>query len=320
MSLSATERQMNLLFVLLNANRPVEREEIRKRVPGYAGKSNEAFERQFERDKEALRQLNIPVETKFIDVFHEDASGYLINRDAWLLPEMHLTTEQRAILNLASAVWQDTQIQTAVSQVAKQLADDDDQPMLANFLSIRLGAQSEQISTCLTAKSSNVCVTFEYINQDSQDSQQRLVAPWRVLLRERDAYLVGFDQDRGEQRTFKLSRVQGNISITNEQILEQAPIDFNTEEIIRSWNDFSPKTEIAVLELLPGMAGELRLLASNIELGELFDTATYLNIDTAELEKQILKHCDAVRIMQPQSLAETIHKKLNQMNIQIGAI
>lgn len=320
MSLSATERQMNLLFVLLNANRPVEREEIRKRVPGYAGKSNEAFERQFERDKEALRQLNIPVETKFIDVFHEDASGYLINREAWLLPEMNLTTEQRAILNLASAVWQDTQIQTAVSQVAKQLADNEDQPKLANFLSIRLGTQSEQISTCLTAKSSNVCVTFEYLNQDSQDSQQRLVAPWRVLLRGRDAYLIGFDQNRGEQRTFKLSRVQGKISVTNEQILEQAPNDFDTEEIIRSWNHFSPKTEIAVLELLPGMAGELRLLASNVELGEDFDTATYLNIDADELEKQILKHCDVVRILKPQSLAETIKENLRQLNSRLGAL
>ena len=79
MARARTERMLNLLFVLLNSSVPLTREQIRERVPGYNG-SDEAVERMFESDKASLRDLAIPVETKPVDLFHDDVVGYRINR------------------------------------------------------------------------------------------------------------------------------------------------------------------------------------------------------------------------------------------------
>ena len=100
MARARTERMLNLLFVLLNSKTPLTREQIRERVPGY-GDSNEAFERMFERDKAALRDLAIPVETKPVDLFHDDVLGYRIDRSSWLMPEISLTIEERTYLSSA---------------------------------------------------------------------------------------------------------------------------------------------------------------------------------------------------------------------------
>ena len=51
------ERLLNLLACLLTAGRPVTADEIRHTVAGYEDKSDEAFHRMFERDKDLLREM-----------------------------------------------------------------------------------------------------------------------------------------------------------------------------------------------------------------------------------------------------------------------
>jgi predicted DNA-binding transcriptional regulator YafY len=64
----------------------------------------------FERDKDDLRDLNIPIETVTIDTFHEDLQGYVIRKDTWLMPKIVLTATERSLLNLAAAAWQEAQL------------------------------------------------------------------------------------------------------------------------------------------------------------------------------------------------------------------
>ena len=63
------ERALNLLAFLLTASRPVTADEIRVPVAGYDQPNDEAFRRTFERDKELLRRLGIPLEMRPTDAW-----------------------------------------------------------------------------------------------------------------------------------------------------------------------------------------------------------------------------------------------------------
>ncbi|MGH2758642.1 MAG: hypothetical protein ACRDKJ_03655, partial [Actinomycetota bacterium] len=97
------ERLVNLIALLLNTRRPLIVEEIRNTVPGYQQEDYASFKRMFERDKEELRSLGIPIERRFTDVW-EVEEGYLISKDRYYLPELDLTPEEMAALWISSRV------------------------------------------------------------------------------------------------------------------------------------------------------------------------------------------------------------------------
>src|SRR5918997_665224 len=96
------ERLVNLIAALLETHRPLTAEDIRHQVAGYGGTSLEAFRRSFERDKETLRDMGVPLEIVPTDAFSEQADGYIIPKDRYYLPELDLEPEELAALKLAS--------------------------------------------------------------------------------------------------------------------------------------------------------------------------------------------------------------------------
>ena len=95
---------MNLTICLLMARRFVEREQIRELVAGYQGLSDAAFERTFERDKDELRALGVPVETGSNSSLFPDEVGYRIRRRDFELPEIDSPPAELAALVVASTV------------------------------------------------------------------------------------------------------------------------------------------------------------------------------------------------------------------------
>ncbi|MDQ2638443.1 MAG: WYL domain-containing protein, partial [Actinomycetota bacterium] len=76
MAISKVERLMNLVIALLSANTFITAERIRETVYGYSEHaSDEAFSRMFERDKNELRVLGIPLETGRVSQF-DPTEGY----------------------------------------------------------------------------------------------------------------------------------------------------------------------------------------------------------------------------------------------------
>src|SRR5215211_7844316 len=107
MSTAKTERLLNLVICLLSTRRPLTKAQIRQAVPQYAeNASTEAFERMFERDKDELRDLGIPLLTSFDNPLFEDEVGYRVDRAAYALPEVSFEPDELAVLGLASRVWQ----------------------------------------------------------------------------------------------------------------------------------------------------------------------------------------------------------------------
>src|SRR5881409_678946 len=98
------ERLLNLTAALLNASRALTSSEIAEQVPGYPEFSDKTtFRRAFERDKESLREMGIPVLT--VDVAGSDPpeQGYVIRRDDYALRDPGLDADELAAVHLATA-------------------------------------------------------------------------------------------------------------------------------------------------------------------------------------------------------------------------
>ena len=74
--------------------------EIRQTVAGYDQASDEAFQRMFERDKDVLRRLGVPLEREALDAWEVDY-GYTIDPEAYAIPDPGLTEEERVALSVA---------------------------------------------------------------------------------------------------------------------------------------------------------------------------------------------------------------------------
>jgi proteasome accessory factor B len=308
MSKARTERMLNLLFVLLNSNIPLTREQIRDRVPGYVG-TNEAVERMFERDKAALRELAIPVETKPVDLFHDDVLGYRIDRSNWLMPEILLTAEERTYLSLAASAWQTAQLSAAAQQAVSSV----DARELDNSLSIpvSLAKGRRHISEILSAIANGKTVTFDYVGLNQTDVSRRTIDPWRALLHSGHWYLVGFDQEKGEVRTFRTDRIVGDLTETKHAILEPMPADFDLSAITSSWESSDNEATLAVVLVRPGRAASLRVLAESCEVGEEWEELRIPYHHESQLVGLIASSCDVARVKSPESLHKSVSRVIS---------
>src|SRR3974390_2306884 len=99
------ERLVNLVAALIETPRPLTRNEIRERLDGYSD-DDEAFRRNFERDKEVLREMGFPLTTVSPDPSHPEEVGYRIPRELYELPDPGLDESELAALRLAAGAVQ----------------------------------------------------------------------------------------------------------------------------------------------------------------------------------------------------------------------
>jgi len=303
MARARTERMLNLLFVLLNSRTPLTREQIRERVPGY-GDSNEAFERMFERDKAALRDLAIPVETKPVDMFHDDVLGYRIDRSDWLMPEISITAEERTYLALAASAWQNAQLSTAARQAVSSVDAREQGAEISVPVSLAKGRR--HITEILAAIANGKTVVFDYVGLNQSEVVKRTIDPWRALLHSGHWYLIGFDQDKGEVRTFRTDRIVGDLVETKHDILESMPKDFDLSAITDTWEHSDKDATIATVLVRPGRAASLRVLATTCEIGDDWDELTIPYHHESQLIGLIASSCDVTRVKSPQSLQDSV--------------
>ena len=305
MAKARTERLLNLLFGLLNSNTPLTAKQIRDRVPGYVG-TDEAKERKLERDKADLLALGIPLETKPVDLFHDDVLGYIIDRKTWLMPEILLTSEERTYLSLAASAWQSAQLSAAAKQAVRRIdaQESDELPVVP----VSLAKGRRHIAEILEGITDNRTVAFDYVGLIDAKPVRRTVDPWRALLHSGHWYLIGFDQDKGELRSFRTDRIVGDIAITKDAILEPAPTDFEVQNIVAQWESGEPVTLQAKLLVRPGRGESLRLLASDCNVGIEWDELTVPYFHESQLVGLIAGACDVVRVVEPVALHDAVSR------------
>ena len=213
MTASKSERLLNLVIMLLVSRTYVSKERVREVIEGYRGSSDEAFEKMFERDKEELRALGIPIEVGHLDRFFEDEQGYRIARDAFELPEIDLEPEEAAVLGLAARVWQHAGLAAATSTALVKLraAGHDVDREALDVLQPRVVADEPCFDTMWAMTMARTPVRFAYRRPGDIRASTRHLEPWGVVTSRDRWYVVGHDRDRGEPRMFRLSRIDGEV-------------------------------------------------------------------------------------------------------------
>jgi proteasome accessory factor B len=203
------ERLINLVAALLHAERPLTAEELRSRLPGYA-EDHGAFRRAFERDKEALRDLGIPVVLEPVDdAAQPGVMGYRIRKEAYYLQDPGLAPDELAALHLAaSAVRLDgADGVAALWKLGGELAEQG--PGSRTAVAALPGAI--HLPTVFAAISARRRIGFTY------RGRPRDVDPWRLSFRNGHWYLAGHDHHAGEERMFRLDRIESDVLPTGEE-------------------------------------------------------------------------------------------------------
>jgi proteasome accessory factor B len=213
MTARKSERLLNLLITLLVSRTYVTKERLRSVVEAYREAGDEAFEKMFERDKEELRSLGVPIEVGFVDRAFEDEPGYRIERSAFELPDIDLTPEEAAVIGLAARVWQHAGLAAATSDALVKLkaAGVTVDRAALSVVQPQLTAEEPSFDPLWHATRTRTPVRFGYRRSSETRAATRHLQPWGVVSSRGRWYVVGQDTDRGATRVFRLSRVQGDV-------------------------------------------------------------------------------------------------------------
>jgi predicted DNA-binding transcriptional regulator YafY len=190
------ERLLNLTATLLDTRRPLTLEELAERLePAYPSEKS-ARRRAFERDKETLRDLGVPIAVETVDHLGGEA-GYRIHPSDYYLPELELTPEERSALHVAvTAVRLDAD--TALEGLRKLGG--------AEGIGAAPVAQLETsavLPELFDAVAKRRPVVFQY------RGEERALEPYGVVHRFGHWYVVGRDRERDAPRAFRADRIEG---------------------------------------------------------------------------------------------------------------
>jgi proteasome accessory factor B len=202
------ERLLNLVAMLLETPRPVTAQQIRETIPGYDQESWETFKRMFERDKDELREMGIPVELAPTDAW-EVEEGYRIPKDRYYLPELTLAEDEMAALVLAAGLVRMEDPQAARTALLKLSGEAMPETGQLPWLTADLGLAAPGLARAFASVADRKQVTFRYRGRKSD--RTRTVDPYGLVHRKGAWYLVGRDHSSGQQRSFRLDRVAGDI-------------------------------------------------------------------------------------------------------------
>lgn len=208
-----SERLLNLIVMLLETKQPVTAELIHRTIPGYGQDEWDSFKRMFERDKEELREMGIPLELSGTDLWDTE-QGYRIPKDRYYLPELNLEPDELASLWLAAGLLRMSDPGPARNALMK--LSDTPPPKEQRSLSLvsaDMGLAAPNLSVTLDALSERKKLTFRY--RSRSDTRNRTVDPYGLTHRRGRWYLVALDESVQQIRSFRLDRVEGSVRMTH---------------------------------------------------------------------------------------------------------
>lgn len=204
--MSKLERLLNLTATLLNTTIPLTADEIANKVAGYPP-PGPTFRRSFERDKDDLRTLGIPVSVIEVPGSDPVVSGYRIMKEEYYLPDPGLTSDELEAINVAALKirLQDTGTTDALWKIGAS-------PAATNGFdgsSIAEIPSDPNLEALFGAVAQPRIVTFGY------RGNPRRLEPWRLDFERGRWYVTGYDLDRDGERQFRLSRMTSAVEISD---------------------------------------------------------------------------------------------------------
>jgi proteasome accessory factor B len=200
------ERLLDLVALLLNANKPLTFDDIRKVMPAYQQADAASAKRMFERDKDTLREVGIPVEVAATDVW-EVEQGYRIPRDRYYLPEVSFTPDEVwALFVAAHTPGEHGEAQQAFQKISSGTETNVLTAVAERTAAPGVDSSGPYLGSIADALARRRAIRFRYRSAQGR-AGQREVDPFALVFRRGNWYVVGRDRSRNEIRSFRLSRL-----------------------------------------------------------------------------------------------------------------
>ncbi len=310
MAARRAERLVNLVICLLSTRQFLTAERIRDAVPGYEPadgdpRTDEAFKRMFERDKAEIRELGIPIETGRNSIFDAE-DGYRITRRDYELPPIEFDPAEAAAVGLAGRLWQSATLGAPARSALLKLRAAGTQVTATGAPGAvpYVDASDPSLPILLEAARTARPVRFDYVKSGSGSAQRRTLEPWGVLTWRGRWYVAGYDRDRGEPRSFRLSRITGRVEPFGRagEFTRPDQVDLLGLVTGRAPED----TRVAHLRLTGRGGGELRRIAESDKDGVL--TITFS--DTLWLARLIASAGSSAVVLDPPDLIDAVVDRL----------
>lgn len=219
------ERLFSLVLALLATDSGLTKNEILSTVQGYRQKyshsgDNANLERQFERDKDDIRELGVPLET--IETPGQAGNNqnlrYRIPRGSYELPhDITFSPDETALLNLAAMVWREGSLsgesRRAILKL-RSLGVATTEPVLGYAPKVRVREPAfEPLNAALEKR---LMVRFAYLKPGDREARVRHVAPLALVQHSGRWHLFADEPDSKSTKTFLLRRIVSDVTTTNQ--------------------------------------------------------------------------------------------------------
>jgi proteasome accessory factor B len=323
MTTRKTERILNLTICLLVSGRYLPKSRIREAVEGYHDLSDAAFERTFERDKDELRSLGVPIEVGSFDPLFDDEPGYRILANEFELPPIDLDADEAAVVGVAARVWHHASMAESTGSAIAKLRAAGVEPDTSQLGALEPSVQATEpaFEPLWHAVLHRIRVSFTY-----RDGSRRTLEPWRMTSSKGRWYVLGRDVDRDATRMFKLARIHDMPRSVSRAGAYAVPENLDLHSLSRSLAPREP-TATATLALRAGKAPTLRRRGTPVAAGEAmpagFETYEVGYGETYALADEILRHAADVIVVEPVELREEVIRGLRAVattrSVEAGA-
>ena len=239
-------RQLSLVAFLMAERRLLTARDVKSNVEGYSEMSDEAFARRFYSDRAELTALGVPLQSQRDEFTGEEL--YTLRSENYFLERLDLDDDELAALQTALYYLEgkfaySEPFRLALQNLALGRAGFSE-PQTETAERVRVSAPdyspelAGRLNKLESAISKQRTVRFGYWSPRRTRPGERAVNPYALRLDDGNWYVVGHDLDRDTTRTFKVSRIRGDIRFATRRERDfRTPADFDVEQhrIPRPW-------------------------------------------------------------------------------------
>lgn len=315
------ERLFSLILALIASRHGLTKDQILSTVYGYApgyvsstsaaaAQANASLDRRFERDKDAVRDMGVVIETltPLDDIDDNKIQRYRISEDAYELPgDIRFSAQEMALLELAASAWREGSLTTESRHALTKLIS---LGVIADSQLIgvapRIRANDRAFDALQSIQVAHGIATFSYIKPGDTQARERTAAPLGLAHWRGHWYVLAFDYEAGAERTFLLSRIVSAVRKVPNKTHDFAPEAFATR--LHSELDDRASGSEALVEISPNTDAYLRL-------GSLYGKPVdgRLSIPFADLDlltDELASFGRDVLVISPPQLVERVISKL----------
>jgi predicted DNA-binding transcriptional regulator YafY len=212
-------RQLSLVSFLMAERRPLTARDVKSNVEGYSEMSDEAFARRFYADRAELIGLGVPLTSQRDEFTGEEL--YTLRSENYFLPPLELNDDELAALQTCLYLLEGKfayaePLRLALQNLALGRPGFAEQPtetsvrveVLDPDYSVEMPGRLGKLEAAISKQRT---VKFRYWSIGRDEEAERTINPYALLSDNGVWYVVGHDLDRDDLRTFRVSRIRGEI-------------------------------------------------------------------------------------------------------------